>query len=75
MGHELQDTTDVTMQYQNKLLTPSSKVSKVPRVTHDREEKMAADNDGNSGSKLQRRTSAGHIYKPNDVVAFCKNNL
>lgn len=47
MGHELQDTTDDTMQYQNKPLTPSRKDSKVPRVTHDREEKMAADHDGN----------------------------
>lgn len=44
---KLQDTSDVTMRHQNKPPTPSRKDSEVPTVTHDREEKMAADHDGN----------------------------
>jgi len=46
-NNELHDTTDVTVQYQSKTLISSRKDYKVPTVTHDREEKMTANHDGN----------------------------
>jgi len=56
MGHnEFQDTTDVTMQYENKPLIPSRKDCKVPTVTRDREEKMAANHDGNRGNRTPKK--------------------
>jgi hypothetical protein len=61
---QLQDTSDITMRHQNKPPTPSRKDSEVPTVIHDREEKMAANYDGNWGSRTpEDRMSGGNIYK------------
>jgi len=84
IGHDqLQDTTDVVLQYRNKPLTPSRKGSKVPKVTHDREEKMAAYHDGNWGSRtpkedvsrtyLQAKRCNSSLYqeKPMSSTVLC----
>lgn len=49
--NEFQDTADVGMQHQNKPLAPSRKdVSEIPKLTHDRRERMAPAHDGNLGN-------------------------
>jgi hypothetical protein len=44
-------TTAVTMQHMNNPLAPNRNDLEAPTVTHDREERMAADQDGNLGSR------------------------
>jgi hypothetical protein len=51
---EFQDTADVILQHQNKPLAPRMKYLEVPRVTDHRDEKMAADRNGNLGIRIPK---------------------
>jgi len=71
---DFRDTPVVTIQRQNKPLVPSRKHLGVPAVRHDRSERSTTDNDGNFGSRTERKKSAAHGDKRKGLLTVCLRN-